>query len=74
MQIGEAVKLLGEIFPASREEEARLTAIAEPGHMAGSPENGFDQLHAEIIEPLAQIDRLMHTLTISICQTYGAYG
>lgn len=74
MQIGDAVKLLCEIFPASREEEARLTAISESGHMTGSPANGYDQLHEEVIKPLDEIDRLMHMTTLAVCQAYGAYG
>ncbi len=74
MQIGDAVKLLCEIFPASREEEARLSAIDEAGHMAGSPANGYDALHAEIIKPLDEIDRLMHKITLAVSQAYGAYG
>ena len=74
MQIGDAVKLLCDIFPASRDEEARLAAISEPGHMTGSPANGYDQLHEEVIKPLDEIDRLMHMTTLAICQAYGAYG
>ena len=74
MQIGDAVKLLCDIFPASREEEARLTAIEEAGHMTGSPANGYDQLHEEVIKPLDEIDRLMHMTTLAVCQAYGAYG
>lgn len=74
MQIGDAVKLLCEIFPASREEEARLEGLSEPGHMTGNPANGYDQLHADIIKPLDKIDRLMHMTTLAISQAYGAYG
>lgn len=74
MQIGEAVKLLRDIFPASREEEARLTALTEPGHMTGNPNNGYDQLHAEVIQPLEEIDRLMHKISLAVCQAYGAWG
>ncbi|MEM9570310.1 MAG: phosphoenolpyruvate carboxylase [Pseudomonadota bacterium] len=74
MQIGDAVNLLCEIFPASREEEARLAGLAEQGHMTGNPANGYDQLHADIIKPLDEIDRLMHLSTLAICQAYGAYG
>ena len=74
MQIGDAVSLLCEIFPASREEEGRLAAIEEAGHMTGSPANGYDQLHEEVIKPLDEIDRLMHLTTLAVCQAYGAYG
>jgi phosphoenolpyruvate carboxylase len=74
MRIGDAVDLLCSIFPASREEEARLKAISEPGHMTGSPANGYDQLHEEVIKPLDEIDRVMHMTTLAICQAYGAYG
>ena len=74
MQIGDAVALLCEIYPASREEESRLTALSEPGHMTGNPANGYDQLHEEVIKPLDEIDRLMHLITLAVCQAYGAYG
>ncbi|MEM7638741.1 MAG: phosphoenolpyruvate carboxylase [Pseudomonadota bacterium] len=74
MQIGDAVKLLCDIFPASRDEEARLANLSEPGHMTGNPANGYDQLHADVIKPLDEIDRLMHMTTLAVCQAYGAYG
>ena len=74
MQIGDAVALLCEIFPASREEEVRLADLNEPGHMTGNPANGYDQLHEDVIKPLEQIDRLMHQITLAVCQAYGAYG
>lgn len=74
MQIGEAVALLCEIFPASREEEVTLADLNEPGHMTGNPANGYDKLHMDVIKPLEEIDRMMHQLTLAICQAYGAYG
>ncbi|MEM1148541.1 MAG: phosphoenolpyruvate carboxylase, partial [Pseudomonadota bacterium] len=74
MQIGDAVALLCEIFPASREEEHRLAAMTEPGHMAGNPANGYDQLHEDVIKPLDEIDCMMHQITLAVCQAYGAYG
>ncbi|MFN3212560.1 MAG: phosphoenolpyruvate carboxylase [Henriciella sp.] len=74
MQIGDAVALLCEIFPASREEEVTLADLNEPGHMTGNPANGYDQLHADVIKPLEEIDRMMHQITLAICQAYGAYG
>lgn len=74
MQIGDAVSLLCEIFPASREEEVHLATLNEQGHMTGNPANGYDQLHEDIIKPLDEIDRLMHQATLAICQAYGAYG
>lgn len=74
MQIGEAVRLLCEIFPASREAEDRLKSITETGHMTGNPANGYDQIHAEIIAPLDAIDRELHKITLAVCQAYGAFG
>ena len=74
MQIGDAVDLLCKIFPASREEEVHLAELSEPGHMTGNPANGYDQLHEDVIKPLEMIDRMMHQLTLAVCQAYGAYG
>ena len=74
MQIGDAVDLLCQIFPASREEEVHLAELNEPGHMTGNPANGYDQLHQNIIKPLEKIDQMMHQLTLAVCQAYGAYG
>lgn len=74
MQIGEAVSVLCTIFPASRENEIRLRALDETGHMTDSDANGYDQIHAEIIAPLDAIDRQLQTITLAICQAYGAFG
>ena len=74
MQIGEAVNVLCDIFPASRDEEDRLAEVSEPGHMTGNPANGYDQLHEDVIIPLEEIDRMMHQITLAVCQAYGAYG
>ncbi|GAB5459766.1 MAG: hypothetical protein Hens3KO_27960 [Henriciella sp.] len=74
MQLGEAVEILCDIFPASLDHEEGLKNIKEPGHMTGNPANGYDQLHQEIIGPLDRIDRQLHTITLAIAQAYGAYG
>lgn len=74
MQIGEAVDILCDIFPASLEHEDGLKNIKEAGHMTGNPANGYDQLHSEIIGPLTEIDQQLHTITLAIAQAYGAYG
>lgn len=74
MHISTAVEILKEIFPASRTEEINLQAIEEQGHMAGNPANGYDELHSRIIEPLEQIDRQLHMITLAVSQAYGAYG
>jgi len=74
MEIGEAVDVLRSIFPASRGNEACLEAVSEPGHMTGNPANGYDELHAEVIEPLDEIDRQLHAITLAVSQAYGAYG
>ncbi|MEM7662365.1 MAG: phosphoenolpyruvate carboxylase [Pseudomonadota bacterium] len=74
MQIGDAVLTLKKIFPASRDRETALEAVTETGHMTGNPANGFDELHSEIIDPLDQIDRQLHTITLAVSQAYRAYG
>ena len=48
--------------------------MSESGHMAGSLANGYDELHTEVIEPLDQIDCLLHIITLALSQAYGAYG
>ena len=74
MQIGEAVDILCKIFPASLDAEARLDAVSETGHLTGAASNGYDELHAEVIEPLDQINQLLRKITLAISQAYGAYG
>jgi len=74
MQIGSAVDILREIFPASRGTEAQLEAMREPGHLSGMAANGYDELHAEIIGPLDQIDMQLRQITLALAQAYGAYG
>jgi len=74
MQLGEAVDILCSIFPVSHGQETRLKKITETGHMTSKAANGYDELHAEIIEPLDQIDHQLRLITLAISQAYGAYG
>lgn len=72
MQIGDAVALLEEAFPRRSDNGA---AIAE---LRNSPDldthKGYDDLHRDIIEPLARISVLTHKTTLAIAQAYRAYG
>lgn len=73
MRIGEAVNLLGVIFPLARADEAPMTALTESGSGAGQG-YGYDRIHREIITPLEEIDQTLHTISLAIMHPYGAFG
>ena len=74
MRLDEAVHILCEIFPASHGNETSLNSLTETGHMAGKSSNGYDELHDEIIRPLANINDHLRRITLALSQAYGAYG
>ncbi len=75
MRIADVVAMLREIFPLGSEEADQLSGMTEKGHVRDDDDShGYDQLHERIIQPLDEIDRLMHASTLAIAQAYGAYG
>lgn len=76
MRLNEAVDLLCQIYPTAADDNIEaLSGLTEPGYATQSAGNqGYDQLHRDIIKPLDMIDRLLHATTLAIAQAYGAYG
>ncbi|MEO0784959.1 MAG: phosphoenolpyruvate carboxylase [Pseudomonadota bacterium] len=72
MRIGEAAGMLDDAFPASSPEMSALDTLRDGS--AGRDAQGYDELHADIITPLKEIDRLLHKTTLAISHSYGAYG
>ncbi len=72
MRIAEAVALLDEVFPRASDAAAELAEIG--GAQAVQADQGYDNVHSEIIRPLARIDALLHKTTLAIAQAYCAYG
>ncbi len=72
MRMGEAADLLAKAFPRSRPASA---ALAELGGAQGDASNqGYDQVHNQVIDPLKRVAGLMHKTTLAIGQAYKAYG
>ena len=74
LRIREAVELLCEIFPRSRDQDTPLKALTEPGSEARVASYGYDRIHRDIITPLDEIDRTLHGISLAIAHAYGAFG
>ena len=74
LRIREAVELLCEIFPRSRDQDTPLKALTEPGSEARVASYGYDRIHKDIITPLDDIDRTLHGISLAIAHAYGAFG
>ncbi len=75
MRLSEAVELLCKIFPTAQGDVDRLEELTEKGHVSEDLKgHGYDQLHQDIIEPLDEIDQLLHKTTLAVAQAYGAFG
>lgn len=75
LRINEAVDLLCQIFPRSRDEDTPLKALKEAGGSARSGSGyGYDRIHKDIIGPLDEIDRTLHGISLALTHAYGAFG
>jgi len=72
MRMGEAADLLAKAFPRSRPASAALAELG--GAQADASNQGYDQVHDQVIDPLKRIAGLMHKATLAIGQAYKAYG
>ncbi|MBU3921364.1 MAG: phosphoenolpyruvate carboxylase, partial [Alphaproteobacteria bacterium] len=73
LRLSEAVELLGRIFPRAEADDAPLTQLSEPGSGQTSG-YGYDRIHRDIIEPLDEIDRCLHAISLALSHAYGAFG
>lgn len=73
MRLGKVVEILCRVFPAATSETDQLRRLRK-SRIKERSSGGYDHIHRDIIAPLAQMDRLMHTLSLSISQAYNAYG
>jgi len=73
LRLGETVELLGLIFPRSGDGDEPLSGLTEAGsgQTAGF---GYDRIHRDIIEPLDDIDRSLHGISLALNHAYGAFG
>ncbi len=73
LRLAEAVELLARIFPRSGEGDEPLAGLTEPGSGQTSG-YGYDRIHRDIIEPLDEIDRSLHGISLALTHAYGAFG
>lgn len=75
LRIGECVTLLSRIFPRSQDRERLLSSLEEVGETdIATAQYGYDDLHRTIIEPLDDIDRQLHRISLALNHPYDAYG
>jgi phosphoenolpyruvate carboxylase len=73
LRLAETVELLARIFPRSGEGDEPLAGLTEPGSGQTSG-YGYDRIHRDIIEPLDEIDRSLHGISLALTHAYGAFG
>lgn len=75
LQIQEAIDLLCKIFPRVRGEGTQLNKLTEKGSPAQIASTyGYEHVHADIIEPLAEVRDALHRISLAITHAYGAFG
>lgn len=75
LRLDEAVDALCAGFPKSNNISELYASLEEAGHGgSAASETGYDDLHTTIIEPIAQIRQLLHTLSLAVSQNYDAMG
>jgi len=73
LRLTETTELLARIFPRAQADEAPLASLEEAG--SGQTSGfGYDRIHADIIDPLDEIDRTLHGISVALTHAYGAFG
>lgn len=75
LRIRECVEVLSRIFPRSQDRQRLLSALDETGATdVAAAQYGYDDIHMTIIDPLNEIDRLLHRISLALNHPYDAYG
>jgi phosphoenolpyruvate carboxylase len=73
LRLAEAAGVLARIFPLSGAQDEKLEELTETGSGRTSG-HGYDRLHREVIGPLDEIDRNLHSISLALTHAYGAFG
>lgn len=72
MDLADATEMLSRAFPASAgSNELYLKLGGSPDDQAN---RGYEEVNTQVIDPLKQIQKLLHKTTLAISHAYGAYG
>jgi phosphoenolpyruvate carboxylase len=75
MRLDEAVGVLREVFPLSRDASDALRGLQETGHHTVDPEAaGYRRVHETLTAPLASIADILHEIGLAISHAYDAHG
>ena len=71
-RLAEAIAALRQGYPRSADLPALDGRLGEPGHLAQGA--GYDRLHATLIDPIEEIQAILHQITLAISHAYDAFG
>ena len=74
LQFGEAVAVLKDIFPRQSDAGAAFSGLEEKVDDEGLKGGAYPDIHANIIEPLEAIARLLPRVSEAVAHHYGAFG
>jgi len=72
MQLEDTISKIQEVFPRSDQNAEKLSRLMDSA--TSGIEHGYDQIHLQIVEPLKNISRILHKITLANAEAYGAYG
>jgi phosphoenolpyruvate carboxylase len=75
MRLGEASRLLSEIFPASGEGDDPVASawVGEPAS-AQARTHGYDDIRRDILAEIDKVNAALKVISLSLCSAYGACG
>ena len=73
MRLGKVVEMLCKVFPSATTGTDQLREMRKAS-ATQTTSGGYDDIHRDIIAPIAKIEKLMHKVSLAISQAYNAYG
>ncbi len=74
LQIPDTVTKVRDVFPAEDRRNPKFDGLLEASDMNASEDQGYSEIHTELLAPLEEIDAAMKDLTVAVCSLYSAYG
>ncbi len=74
VRLKEAAAIIKKIFPKDSPAGAALANLKEPVDKSDAHGGAYPEIHAEIIEPLLEIDATLSKIGAAIANHYRAYG
>ena len=74
LKLNDVIAALQEIFPKESPAESLISGLEEPVEGVDMNAGAYPEVHAEVIEPIEEINKTMRKISVAISNFYEAFG